>query len=439
MVNIGNYLAILRSAKNILNSYSPYPEANDDGYVLASNIYECAFAALLQEGFPYERRGNMVVIATDGAEYSFRTGAVAETRTTAPVMEQETSTKANETIRSEEGTALETEPGNSDGEKPARPVYEKTEPDTEAQEKEHLPENDSDEAGPEEAAEDGIREEEPAVPDEEESEQDEFMEEPAMPDYTEEPSGVEIEPAEEEPPFADDEPEEGFPGNGEEEELPIGDQEEGDIPEDIETEANDDIPEEGYMPSTMKKEGFTMAVHKVIVKRGGNVKAGIIESMPLLTVPGKDRILVGTFDGKKSGAVVSRKGKSSVAAELFGIRFIVSGKTVNGKYISECELSEQYRDMGYEAEINSRMFNGKGHIVIEDDEKSGLQIHVLPFGFENVQGAARFFYFLTQGPKEKAGAALGEEGMRFELDGEPYRMIAAWDEGSLVCHVREIS
>lgn len=76
MRHIKNYLTILDCADTILSGYGNCPDKDDIGYLTALYIYECAFCELIRSGFPYESRGNILVIATDGKEY----GCISERR-----------------------------------------------------------------------------------------------------------------------------------------------------------------------------------------------------------------------------------------------------------------------------------------------------------------------------------------------------------------------
>lgn len=480
MIHLIRYLTILENADRIVKGFGTYPDPEDQEYIAARQIYDLAFAELLRAGMPFERRGDVIVIATDGVEYGYvyREGEEEESPDRkkeymasepngsslyshaeegedkdlpAEIDENEMEdSDLDEPEEAEEGTWGSPDEGPGAEEafppEPARPEEDAAGrggqdlQGTADTEEETLPPEpapgDMEEPGFHDMEEPGFREmEEPEFPD---------MEEPHFPE--EEPSG-DGEPREikmAEPDFPEVGPDEKAPETAEEDGPDaVAAAEKPDV-EAIETEPDENAAYPGQMPTRLKALDHTMASHRLQItdarpssKQKDPMKTNVL-SMPLSIDTEYPRILALIMERGGVKTAVSQKGRNYVRLSYRNIPIVVSGRMENGRYVSECRLGGSYGELGYSLESEDKTYGTMGHVVMDDDE-GDTHVHFMPIGFSNApeKRYANFCYLIEEKGREQIGSSIGLNGsVPVMIEGKKCYMSASWSEDrEFLCHI----
>ena len=406
MVHIGTYLQILRLTEDMLKTYGQYPDRNDKGYRMARMIYGAAFAALINEGMPYARREDVIVIETDGHVYGYQ-------------------------YTPEEGSTQKK--AGYEAEAPAHSgLYEaQQQPDAALESQdvdlpEEMDEGDFDDGAAGEEYEDATDEKETKLSAEEKISYDNDSSE-----IEKEAEGErEEKEKEEEPPHpvaAEDKKEKGPAYGGEHKALQ---------PQESVTEENGMQQQEEQdgdaASSVIRAEDYTMQ-KQVYELSGGNEKLQIgVLTMPLDITVQNPRILVGLMLGKDNIKVVaSKKSRNKVTVNAEGYPVIIEGKMMDGVFRASGSLPRQYDNTDVKIRLlQERTYGKEGHAILENDEKT-VRIHFLPIGFGNDPelGVGHFAYLLESTEGESCGSTVTTNGkIRFTDDGREWAVIGEWKE-----------
>ena len=491
MVHLIRYLTILENADKIVRSFGTYPDPDNLEYIAARQIYDLAFAELLRAGMPFERRGNVVVIATDGVEYGYTYREEGEEDVYAPDMQDMPEILDIQDIPDGQlsygeasGSPYDPAEAGGDGDLPAeidendmeensavitdaQPPEEEAPPEMPEPPEEEPAEPDDavygEPAEPAPAAEDGDGS---SPGDRDLSEHEEPDEGDAFPEpgadglefpEVEEPSISETMMAEpdfpeDEEPGMDDVAEDGMKEPDIPEGEPDMDNEDAEAKEDrpdieaIETEPDENPASRGQMPTRLKAKDHTMASHhlEIIDERptsDQNTRKTTVLSMPLSLDTENPRIIALIMEKDTVKTAVSQKKENFVRLTYKNIPIIVSGRMQDGRYISECRVGGNYADLGIRLESEDKTYGTMGHVVMDDDEED-VHVHLMPIGFKNAPGKpyANFSYLIEEKGKEQIGNNIRALNgtVPFVIEGKTYYLSASWSEDQeFLCHITD--
>lgn len=194
----------------------------------------------------------------------------------------------------------------------------------------------------------------------------------------------------------------------------------------------------GYKES-LEKNDFLFSYHNIAIHQPDSsitIRYEVIIS-PLYIKDGDVEILAWINDGTRSETSISKYGRKSVLLQLGTVPIIATGRFEEGKFIGDISLTKVMKETGVTIDIETQIFDGKGHILISDED---ISVRIVPISFDNsASGNAQFFYSIKESDKEPVlGDNISGDRVRFDYKGEPHCMIARWKNDVLYSSVRPV-
>lgn len=194
----------------------------------------------------------------------------------------------------------------------------------------------------------------------------------------------------------------------------------------------------GYKDN-LEVNDFLFSYHNIVIHQPDSsmtIKSEVIIS-PLYIKEGEVDVMAWINDGTKSEVGIAKAGRSSVLLQLGAVPVIASGRFEDGKFIGEVSPTKVMKEAGVTIDVETETFNGKGHILISDED---ISVRMVPISFKNsANGNAQFFYAIKETNKEPiTGDNISSDKVRFDYKGEPHYMLARWKNDVLYSSVRPV-
>ena len=487
MVYLQSYLRILATASEVMQSLTLIQRDNGERFGNAKEIYRLAFSELIYQAMPHRIEDGLVIIRSDGKEYTIAKGELGKSPIYSHLIEEGPmdGLSYDRTTRdesAEEGLLLEAEEETeeiqlTEEQESAIEEFEEKDPGEEAEERTSDLEAQSYMGRGLPTPKETEVEEEPATLDENGLYQIEDEEEAPVP--SEQKTETEAEAAafpEEEPTPAQEPKEE--PEDREEEEIfdlamdPLGEDVEepdfGDVqngaieeelekedeaefttetkeeepPQEMLPEAAEEVEEEEdieeYVPkietiSYLKSTDFTFNYIKTFLRAEEGDERIEILTMPLYPEEENSaQVACVVRNGDMKTVASSRESPDITIVVDADTSLVVKGRIKEGQYFPEV-IADPLPE-GKEFVIETQKgFGTRGHVQAYDED-SNTEVHILPINFRNNEdtGNADYAYYINVNGDIQIGNTLESPHVVTEINGEIVTVTCKWDDQEIL-------
>lgn len=191
---------------------------------------------------------------------------------------------------------------------------------------------------------------------------------------------------------------------------------------------------------SLRKSEFAISYQKVTIGKTDNNMTSSCEiiASPLSMDEGEVDIIVWGGSTVKTETRMSENGRKSVLVEVGAAPLIVTGFVRDGVFHTNIETTIKMKNAGILVESEEIVYDGKGHIILEDD---GIKIHVIPLSQRNKTSAesAEFCYaVISRDEAPIFGDNGGRESITFRYHGQLFELRCKWVDDTLYGAARPV-